>query len=489
VAEARSEATNLRLTRPSEAAPTRFFRRANWLPLALIPGDALAVAISVLLAYWFRVHVAPLNGLSTEASHLGLYLAAIPVVVILFLVALAINQQYRSWRGRTLMELLFAMFSGVALAGMLTLAGMSLIGGSQYSRLIFVYLIVFCAILLTTERYVLRQVETRLRRQGIGAERVLMVGTGFGSELLISRMTMFPQYGYHICGVVDDQLDPGTVYAGSSILGAIEALPRLIRELRIDEVFLAVPGATREQLLHLIKTCEDQQVEFKIVPDLLEVMTTRVALDAIDGLPLIGVRRNRLRGSAAIMKRAMDIVVSAIGLIVASPLLLLMAVAIRLTSRGPVLFRQERVGLHGRTFVVYKFRTMIDNAEAETGPVVATKGDPRSTLVGRVLRRLSLDELPQLYNVLRGDMSLVGPRPMRPFLVERYRGEVPRYLERHQVRPGITGWAEVNDLRGAAPVADRAMYDIYYVENWSLVLDLKILVLTIVRLLFQQHAY
>jgi exopolysaccharide biosynthesis polyprenyl glycosylphosphotransferase len=407
----------------------------------------------------------------------------------LFIVALAINQQYRSWRGRSLMEQLFSMTSGVALAGMLTLAAMSLLRGSQYSRLIFVYVIVIGVILMTMERYVLRQVETRLRRKGIGAERVLMVGTGAGSDLLIRRMSMFPQYGYHICGVVDDQLDPGTPFAGSSILGRIEALPRLIRDWRIDEVFLAVPGASRDELLHLIKTCEDQQVEFKIVPDMLEVMTTRVALDAIDGLPLIGVRRNRLVGGRAIVKRGMDILFSAIGLIVASPLMLVLAIVIKLTSRGPMLFRQERVGLRGRHFEVYKFRTMIDNAEAETGPVVATRGDDRCTPVGRVMRRLSLDELPQLYNVLRGDMSLVGPRPMRPFLVERYSGEVPRYLERHQVRPGITGWAEVNDLRGAAPVVDRAMYDIYYVENWSLVLDLKILVLTIVRLLFQRHAY
>jgi exopolysaccharide biosynthesis polyprenyl glycosylphosphotransferase len=307
--------------------------------------------------------------------------------------------------------------------------------------------------------------------------------------MLIRRMSMFPQYGYHICGVVDDELDPGTPFAGSSILGRIEALPRLIRDWRIDEVFLAVPGASRDALLHLIKTCEDQQVEFKIVPDLLEVMTTRVALDAIDGIPLIGVRRNRLRGGAAVVKRAMDILFSTVFLIIASPVMLLTAIVVKLTSPGPVLFRQERVGLHGQHFEVYKFRTMIDNAEAETGPVVATKGDDRCTPAGRVMRRLSLDELPQLFNVLRGDMSLVGPRPMRPFLVERYSGEVPRYLERHQVRPGITGWAEVNDLRGAAPVVDRAMYDIYYIENWSLVLDFKILVLTVVRLLFQRHAY
>ncbi len=486
--EARSAAPQLDLpARPDTSAVSRFFRRADWLPLALVVCDGVAVAASVVLAYWFRVHLQETAG--PDAANFPLYLAAVPVVVGLFIIALAMNQQYRSWRGRSLMEQLFAMTSGIALAAMLILAGMSLFGGSRYSRLIFVYLIVLSAVLMTMERYVLRQVETRLRRQGIGSERVMMVGTGSGSDMLIRRMSMFPQYGYHICGVVDDHLEVGTPFAGSSVVGRIDALPLLIRDLRIDEVFLAVPGATREEMLHLIKTCEDQQVEFKIVPDLLEVMTTRVALDAIDGLPLIGVRRNRLRGGAAVVKRLMDLTVSAVGLVIASPLMLVVALIVKLTSKGPVLFRQERVGQLGRLFEVYKFRTMIDNAEAETGPVVATRGDDRCTPAGRVLRRLSLDELPQLYNVLRGDMSLVGPRPMRPFLVERYSSELPRYLERHQVRPGITGWAEVNDLRGAAPMVDRALYDIYYVENWSLVLDVKILVLTLVRLLFQRHAY
>jgi len=183
------------------------------------------------------------------------------------------------------------------------------------------------------------------------------------------------------------------------------------------------------------------------------------------------------------------VLVSAVGLLLTLPLMTAIALVIRLTSKGPVLFRQERVGLGGRVFMLYKFRSMIDDAEADTGPVVAQPGDDRCTPVGRWLRRLSLDELPQFYNVLLADMSLVGPRPMRPFLVDRYSEQLPRYLERHQVRPGLTGWAEVNDLRGAANISERALYDLYYVENWSLVLDMKILVLTALRLLFQRHAY
>jgi exopolysaccharide biosynthesis polyprenyl glycosylphosphotransferase len=197
-----------------------------------------------------------------------------------------------------------------------------------------------------------------------------------------------------------------------------------------------------------------------------------------------------LRGINAVVKRLIDVVVSAIVLLVLSPIFLIVAALIKLTSpNGPVLFRQERIGMHRRPFIVYKFRTMIPDAEKETGPVVAKPGDPRTTWFGRFMRRTSIDEFPQLINILKGDMSLVGPRPQPTYFDEKYSSDVPRYLDRQHVRPGLTGWAEVNDLRGAAPITDRTLYDAYYVENWSLALDLKILLLTGLRLFFQRHAY
>jgi len=472
------------------AAPAAIFRRPNWLPLALIIGDVLIAGVAVILAYEYRYHLDRIPQVLKEPLAFGPYVAAIPVVVALFLFALAVNQQYRSWRGRTLVDQVFAMGSGLALAGMLMLAAMSLYRGFEYSRLTFVYTVVIAGVLMTIERYLLRQYETRLRRRGIGTERVLMVGTGTGSQLLIQRMAMFPQYGYQVSGVLDDRLEVGSTFAGAPVVGRVSDLRRMIPQIGVDQVFLAVPGATNDELLHLVKACDDLQVEFKLVPDLLEVMSTRAAVDAIDGLPLIGIRRSRLRGAAAALKRAIDIVASAVVLVILSPLMILIAILIKLTSpKGPVLFRQPRVGLEDKRFTVYKFRSMIPDAEAQTGPVVAAPGDDRVTPVGRLLRRLSLDELPQLFNILKGDMSLVGPRPMPIFLVERFTEEIPRYLERHQVRPGLTGWAQVNDLRGGEAFGDRAMYDIYYVENWSLALDLKILILTAARVFFQRRAY
>jgi Undecaprenyl-phosphate glucose phosphotransferase len=456
----------------------------DWLPLALVLGDAVIAGVSVPVAYWIRY------GKADQSLPFGPYLAAIPVVVAAYLLALAVNRQYSSWRGRTLVDQIFSLYSGIGLAAILLLAAIEVGNlGQHYSRLTFIPAVLLTVVLMTAERYVLRQYETRLRRRGIGTERVLMVGTGAGSELLIRRMNMFPQYGFHVVGVATDDVSTDEQYTGVPVVGRVGDLPSLVRELRVDQVFLALPAGQRDRLLHLVKMCEDEQLEFQIVPDLLEVMSTRVSSTAIDGLPLVGIRHSQLTGAAAAIKRGVDVLVSALSLIVLSPLLLLVAILIKLTMPGPLLFRQERIGRNRRPFVIYKFRSMIPNAEAKTGPVVARPGDSRVTWLGRVMRRLSLDELPQLYNVLRGDMSLVGPRPQPTFFDERYIGEVPRYLERQQARPGLTGWAEVNDLRGAAPIGDRTMYDVYYIEHWTLGLDLKIVVLTALRLFYQRHAY
>jgi Undecaprenyl-phosphate glucose phosphotransferase len=472
------------VTAPAARKSRLLFLSPDWLPQALLIGDSVIAALSVLVGYWLRF------GYASQTLPIMPYLTAIPVVVVLYLVALALNRQYRSWRGLTLADQLLSLYSGILLAAILMFAAIEAANLSQsYSRLSIVPAVLFSAVFMTTERYLLRQYETRLRRRGIGTERVLMVGTGSGSELLIRRMTMFPQYGYHVVGVATDDVPTSDSFLGLPVVGRVDDLPALARKLEVDQVFLALPSAQRDRLLHLIKLCEDQKLEFKIVPDLLEVMSTRVAANAIDGLPVVGIRHSRLTGGGAALKRAIDVVVSAGFLVVFSPVMLIVAILIKVAMPGPILFRQERIGKDRRPFVIYKFRSMIPDAEARTGPVVAKPGDERVTWLGRFLRRSSLDELPQLYNVLRGDMSLVGPRPQPTYFDERYGGEVPRYLERQQARPGLTGWAEVNDLRGAAPIVDRTLYDVYYIENWSLSLDLKIVLLTGLRLFSQRNAY
>jgi exopolysaccharide biosynthesis polyprenyl glycosylphosphotransferase len=481
-------------TRPVATQTRRSGRLAtlgpDWLPIALLAGDAIIVVISIGVAYVFHRTIDPLH---TEGRFLPLapYVAAAPIVVGLYLLALTINHQYQSWRGRSLSDLLLGLYSGIGLAAVLVLAAISLGNvGVHYSRLVITYTVLLSAVLMTIERYWLRQYETQLRRKGIGTEEVLIVGTGTGSEVLVQRMGMFPQYGYHVCGVLDDRLPLGSMFAGATVVGRIDDLPHKARELEADQVFIATAEGDRGRLLTLIKLCEDQQLEFKVVPSMLDIISTRAEVNAIDGLPLVGIRHSRLRGSNAALKRGIDVGVSAIALVILIIPLLVVAAIVKIASpRGPVLFKQERIGMNGRPFMVVKFRTMIPDAEAKTGPKVAEPGDPRATPIGRVMRKLSIDELPQFWNVLRGDMSLVGPRPQPTFFDERYGAEVPRYLERQRVRPGLTGWAEVNDLRGAAPIVDRTIYDVYYIENWSLTLDLKIMMLTALRMFFQRHAY
>jgi exopolysaccharide biosynthesis polyprenyl glycosylphosphotransferase len=461
-----------------------FLLPPDWLPLALIVGDAAIVVFSVLASYWLY------SRQRGQALPLVPYLWAIPVAVLFVAFAMAANGQYRSWRGRSLVDLLLASYSGVALGGLLMLAAISILNlGVDFSRFTFIYAIVILLLLVTLERYLLRQYETSLRRRGIGAERVLVVGTGAGSELLIQRMGMFPQYGFHVVGVATDELQQGSSFAGAPVLGRVADLAALLRQGAVDQVFLALPANRREAVPEVLELCERERVDFKLVPDMLDVLSTRLELDNIDGLPLMGVRRNQLYGWRASLKRTIDILASAVGLVVVSPVLLLVTVLIKVTMPGPALFRQERIGLHGQPFVIYKFRSMIVDAEAKSGPAVAVPGDSRVTRLGRVLRRLSLDELPQLYNILKGDMSIVGPRPQPTFFDRQYAAEIPRYVERQQVRPGLTGWAEVNDLRGAAPIEDRTRYDVYYIESWSLGLDVRIILLTALRALLHRHAY
>src|SRR5258708_4083804 len=309
------------------------FLPPDWLPLALIAGDAVMAVAAVLLGYWYRHTPDPMRNQGGELLAFGPYLVAIPFVIALFWFALALNHQYHSWRGRTLAAILLDLYSGVGLAAVLMLAVISLANlGVYFSRLTITYTILLSAVLMTAERYVLRQYETSLRRKGIGTERVLVVGSGVGSEVLIQRMNMFPQYGYQVIGVADDREHPGGEFAGVRVVGAIDKLPELIDELQIDEVFLAVPGGDRTLLLSLVKQCEDRNLEFKIVPDLLEVMSTRVDVNAIDGVPLVGIRRSRLIGINAIVKQALDVIVSAIVLVILSPLFLVVAALVKLTQ-------------------------------------------------------------------------------------------------------------------------------------------------------------
>jgi exopolysaccharide biosynthesis polyprenyl glycosylphosphotransferase len=449
------------------------------------------VTAALLISYWYRYnsHLDKIPVPGSEAPDFARYLQAIPVLVVIMATALAVNRAYAQTRGRSFVDEAYGLIGGMFVGSILILAVMSLYRGFSYSRLMVIYVAALSAVLLIVFRLVMRVTLSRLRRRGLGTTRALVVGSGAGAEALIHRLEMFPEYGYELIGVIDDHLRLGEDYHRVPVIGGRGDLAHMVMRHSVDEVFMALPPGDDRELLGLIDVIADTRAEIKILPGLLDIMASGVVADDIDGIPLVGVRRSRLVGANLVVKRVFDLVLSVLLLIPGIPLMAIIAIAIRLDSPGPAVYRQERVGKDGRAFTAYKFRSMMPDAEADTGPVFTSRADPRITKVGRFLRRTSFDEVPQVLNVLRGEMSLVGPRPERPHFVALFEQEVAGYAQRHEVRPGITGWAQLNDLRQDTSIEQRTIYDTYYVDNWSLTFDLKILVTTFIRVFAHRNAY
>ncbi|UCE85249.1 MAG: undecaprenyl-phosphate glucose phosphotransferase [Deltaproteobacteria bacterium] len=335
-----------------------------------------------------------------------------------------------------------------------------------------------------------RLVLRSLRRRGYNLRHLLVVGAGELAQRVIERVHEHPETGVQVVGVLSSGTGrPGDALSGAPVLGSYEDVAPVIREHGVQQVIIALPRQDADHLEKIAAALEDEVVTVRMVPDLLHVMTLNCSVDDLGGLPMINLREGPLEGWAGFQKRVFDAVVSGAALLLAAPLLAAIALAIRATSGRPVLYAQDRMGLDGRVFRMQKFRTMVDGAEQATGPVWAGARDPRRTRLGALLRRTSLDELPQLWNVLRGDMSLVGPRPERPFFIQQFRREIPGYMQRHKVKAGMTGWAQVHGWRGDTSLDERLEHDIYYIQNWSLGLDVWILLMTLFRTTSHRNAH
>ncbi len=464
--------------------------------LRRVATDFLMSMLAVGIAYQFRFHVYPTYIPGGEPPDPWHYLAAAPVVALTVVVVFWLMGVYRLRRGIHSIDELFALMRPMAVAFLVVLAmnGLYRMEAFTFSRTTIIYWALAALPIIGLARYAVRRYEAALRTRGIGVERALVVGWGAAGDLLVQRLRMFPEYGYQLVGVLADRLDGrdegGMERAGARVLGGVDQLGQVLRTTRVDTVFFTLPEVSPDRLLTLVDCCRHRDVEVRILPSMLELMTTRVSGDQIDGIPLLQLHQGiDIHGPKTVAKRAFDVAVAGLGLVVVSPVLALIALMVKATSAGPVLIHQERVGMHGRGFLAHKFRSMRVDAEAGTGPVWAEASDPRRTAVGRVLRRLSLDELPQLWNIVRGDMSLVGPRPERPNFVAEFSERIPRYCDRHLVRPGLAGWAQAKDLRGQTPVEERLIYDLYYIENWSLAFDIKIILLTLARVWTHKNAY
>ena len=360
----------------------------------------------------------------------------------------------------------------------------------NFSRPMVLYFFVINIVLETVERNLIRMVLRSMRARGYNLKHILLVGYSRAAEGYIDRVKQNPEWGYHIAGILDDQKALGEEYKGIRVLGKIQDLQSILDMNVLDEIAITLSIDQFSNLGAIVAVCEKSGVHTKFIPDYNNIIPTRPYMEDLLGLPVIHIRHVPLtNGLNKFMKRTVDIFGAIVAIILFSPVMLVTAILVKVTSPGPVIFCQERVGLHNRPFKMYKFRSMEVQAPSDEKSKWTTPHDPRVTPVGRFIRKTSIDEMPQFFNVLKGDMSLVGPRPERPFFVEKFKEEIPRYMVKHQVRPGLTGWAQVNGYRGDTSITKRIECDLYYIENWTLGLDFKILFLTIFKGFINKNAY
>jgi exopolysaccharide biosynthesis polyprenyl glycosylphosphotransferase len=468
----------------------------KWAPWVTAFTDVLLINVAFLLAYWLRYEVQLFR--AVDPANNVPYSVYWPLVALLTVTVVLSNRRegaYNVRRGRSLFDELYGVVNATTTAIML-LVVLVFVYGVFYSRIIFIYAGLIIIVLLGLARLVRGIVLSRLRQLGHGVDRVLLLGVGEMGRALMRNIIAQPELGYRIVGFLDDDPAKNTIDIGSiRALGPIENLPQAIAEHQIDLVIISLPWQYQRKVMRLVTESHRAGVRASVVPDLFQMRMGGVDVEGINGIPLISFKESTLFGLNRAVKRGFDLVVTSLLILFSSPLWLLVAIAIKLDSPGPVLFRQERVGRNGRRFTVFKFRSMVVGAEAEqeklrdrneaSGPLFKIRDDPRRTRVGRFIRRTSIDELPQFLNVMRGEMSLVGPRPPVPREVEQYQEWHRRRLE---IQPGITGLWQVSG-RSDVSFDEMVMLDIYYGENWSLGLDLRILLRTIPQFFFGEGAY
>jgi len=444
------------------------------------------MGLAFYLAYRLR--------LLTEYKHIfpfPYYLAMLFIQVATLLTLFFFAKLYHRQPALSRVDEVYTIFGNVSVAIIVSFAVISFFYRQEleYPRLMMLYAWVLTIVLVTLGRLCNRLLRRGLQSQGWGRDRVLIIGTGEVGQMILGKITHSRGLGYDVVGFVSRDDKGLRQVGGIPVLGSTDDLPTIIEDYGVDEVIIALPDASHQEILTLISLCERERVSIKVFPDVFQIMAQEITIGDLNGLPMVTVRDIALRGWKLTLKRGMDLLGATLGLIFVSPLMMLLALLIKLDSSGPVFYCQERMGLDAKSFWTIKFRSMYEGAETETGPVWARSNDPRRTRVGRFLRRFSIDELPQLINVLLGEMSLVGPRPERPVFVQQFQQFIPRYMDRHREKAGITGWAQVNGLRGGTSIVERTKYDLWYIENWSLLLDIKIVLRSILAVFKAKDAY
>ena len=452
--------------------------------------DALLVACAFHMAYTCRFSLPnflPYGQVSSTHETLAIGL----MLVVVWPAVGWLGGLYTSRRAHNFVSEVFDVVKTTAIAFLVLVTLTYFVRDVRYSRAVLILWGVFNMLLLAGSRGLSMAALRRMRAHGYNLRHVLVVGSGDLGERVVQTLTAQAALGMRVCGVIidDEDIDSGiTSVAQVPVIGTVSQLSQRLTQRHIDQVIVALPIHKLGALRGIMDVLSKETVDVRLIPDFYQYMTLCGSIEELSGLPIINLQSTPLLGWNLALKRSFDVIFASLGLVLIAPLMGLIALWVRLSSPGPIFYLQERVGMDGACFQMVKFRTMHLDAE-DRGAQMTAADDPRRTAVGTLLRRLSLDELPQLWNVLRGDMSLVGPRPERPCFIENFKQEIPRYALRHKIKAGMTGWAQVNGLRGNTSIAKRIELDLYYIENWSLLLDLKIVLRTILGGFLSPHAY
>jgi len=446
--------------------------------------DTVSIIIGIIAGYYIRFYTI-LFTQKVPLVDINYYIATLIVLIPIWLITNLSLGLYRDIRVRHIIDEIFLIFGSGVISILITFGIAFFYRAFSYSRLVLILFFIIAVCLMCLFRALLNQIVYYFWKKGIGVRRTVIVGCGEIPKIIVDKMRKGTG-PYQLIGIASENQLLETevnnflkdIPKEYPYVGNLGDITMWAREKNVNELYIT-EEIEKGQLYELIKTSEKMNINLRIATDILGIMSSKVKADSQFGIPLFNLKRVQLTAFNKFIKRTLDIIISITGIIITSPILIIAAIIIRLTSEGPILYKQERVGLDNKPFIMYKLRSMFIDAEKYTGPVWSTKvNDPRRTPYGKFMRKFSIDELPQLFNVLKGDMSIVGPRPERRIFAERFSKEIPRYLERHKVKSGLTGWAQVNGLRGETSLSERIEYDIYYIENWSLLFDLKIVLLT-----------
>lgn len=464
------------------------YKKNLLIPFLKMVIDSLAIESAFLFSFYLRFHSLLTRLIPVTKGYPPFinYLSASVVLLLIYLVLFSIFHAYRSRYFSTFSQDIPVVLKTCFLGLLFAMSGAFLYRGFSYSRLTFFLMFVNSTLFVLIGRYLFHLLRRRFMRSGYGVNNLILAGSASVLPRFLNQMHRDTNIGLRLTGYCSDseiREIPLPYY------GNWQNLPHIIADQKADGVMLAFESDEHDRVLKIMRLTEGKNIELFYVPDFLDILTSPTRSIEIGGMPVLRLKSAPFSGWQGFLKRTFDISVSSVGLVVLSPFMAFIAGLIKLTSPGPVFFKQNRVGLDGKEFVMLKFRSMMTDAEQRTGPVWAKRDDPRTTLLGGFLRRTSLDELPQLINVFTGDMSLVGPRPERKVFVEKFQQHIPQYAERHRVRSGMTGWAQVNGLRGQSPIDQRTRFDVYYIENWTLWFDIKIILMTFMAIIKGENAY